>query len=76
MKGHELWKRDAEGAGLTSREAAALLQHLRQPDPALSPATVEDLRDALDQQLQQLDQRVEKLRGVLKRNRRGSIKDY
>ena len=71
-----MWRRDAEGAGLASREAAAVLQHLRQVDPELSPATMEDLRDALNQQLQQLDQRVEELRGVLKRNRRRSIKDY
>ena len=53
-----------------------MLQHLRQVDPDLSPATVEDLRAALDQQLQQLEARVEELRGVLVGNRRRSIKDY
>ena len=47
----ELWRRYAEGAGHASREAATLLQHLRQWDPDLSPATVEDLGDALDQHL-------------------------
>ena len=75
-RAHELWKRDAAAAGLHSREAAALLQHLRQVDPGLSPATVEDLQTALDRQLQQLEARVEELRGVLKGNRRRSIKDY
>ena len=34
------------------------------------------LREALDQQLPHLNQRVEELRGVLRRNRRRSIKDY
>ena len=37
---------------------------------------MDDLRDALDQQLQHLDERVEELMAVLKRNRRRSIKDY
>ena len=45
-------------------------------DPELSPYTVEDLRAALDQQLHHLETRVEELRGVLKSNRRRSIKDY
>ena len=67
-RARELWRRDAEGAGLASKEAAALLQHLRQVDLELSPATMEDLRDALDQQLQPLDQRVEELTGILRRN--------
>ena len=53
-----------------------MLRHLRQVDPDLSPATVEDLRAALDQQLHQLETRVEELRGVLRSNRRRSIKDY
>ena len=48
----------------------------KQVDPGLSPATVEDLRPALDQQLHQLETRVEELRGVLRSNRRRSIKDY
>ena len=43
---------------LASKVAAAVLQHLRQVDPGLSPATIENLRDALDQRLQQLDLRV------------------
>ena len=73
---HELWKRDAAAAGLHSREAAALLQHLRQVDPDLSPATVEDLHAALDRQLHQLEAGVEELRGVLRSNRRRFIKDY
>ena len=73
---HELWKRDAAAAGLHSREAAALLQHLLWVDPDLSPATVEDLHAALDQQLQQLQARVEELRGVLRCKRRRSIKAY
>ena len=64
------------GARLASREATALLQHLRQVDPNLSPATVEDLRDALDQQLRQVDHRVEELRGIFRCNRRRFIKDY
>ena len=42
-RAHELWQRDAATAGLHSQEAAALLRHLRQVDPDLSPATVEDL---------------------------------
>ena len=75
-RARELWRRDVEGVGLASTEAAALLPHLRLVDPKMSPATMEDLRDALDWQLQQLDQRVEELRGVLRRNRRRSIKDY
>ena len=57
-------------------EAAALLRHLRQVDPDLSPATVEDLRVALDRQLHQLETRVEELRDVLRSNRRKSIKNY
>ena len=76
MRAHELWKRDAAAAGRHSREAAALLQHLRQVDPDLPPATVEDLQAALDRQLHQLEARVEELRGVLRSNRRKSIKDY
>ena len=72
----ESWRRGAEGARLAYREADALLQHFRRVDPKLSPATMEDLRDAVDEQLQQLDQRAEELTGVLRRNRRGSIKDY
>ena len=44
---HEQWKRDAAAAGLHSREVAALLQHLRQVDPDLFPATMEDLNTAL-----------------------------
>ena len=72
---HELWQRDAAAAGLHSREAAALLQHLRQVAPNLTPATVEDVRAALDQQLHQLETRGEELRGVLRSNRRRSIKD-
>ena len=63
-------------AGLHSKEAAALLRHLRQVDPDLSRATVEDLRAALDQQLHQLETRVEELRDVPRSNRRTSIKDY
>ena len=63
-------------ARLHSRDAVALLRHLRQVDLDLSPATVEDLRAALDQHLQQLGTRVEELRGVLRCNRRRSIKDY
>ena len=53
-----------------------MLQHLRRVDPDLSPASVEDLRAALDQQLHQLETRVEELRGVLRSNRRRSIEDY
>ena len=45
-------------------------------DPDLSPASVEDLRAALDQQLHQLETRVEELRGVVRSNKRWSIKDY
>ena len=75
-RGPELWQRDAATAGLHSQEAAALLQHLRQVDPDLSPAPVEDLRAALDQQLHQLETRVEELQGVPRSNRRRSIKDY
>ena len=69
-----MWNRDAAGVGLASREATALLQHLRQLDPDLSLATMEDLRAALDGQLEQLDNRVEGRRGVLKCNQRKSIK--
>ena len=75
-RARELWKRDAEGARLASRDVIALLQHLRQVNPQLSPATMEDLCDALDHQLQQLDLLVEELRSFLIRNRRWSIKDY
>ena len=53
-----------------------MLRHLRQEDPDLSTATVEDLHAALDRQLHQLETRVEELRGVLGSNRRRSIKDY
>ena len=75
-RAHELWKRDAAVAGLHSQEAAVLLWHLRHVDPDLSPATVEDLHATLDRQLHQLEARVEELRGVLRSNRRRSIKDY
>ena len=75
-RAHELWKRDAAAAGLHSWEAAALLQHFRQVDPDFSPATVEDLHAAFDRQLQQLEARVEELKGVLRCDRRRSIKDY
>ena len=75
-RAHQLWQRDAAAAGLHSQEATALLQHLRRVDPDLSPASVEDLRAALDQQLHQLETRVEELRGVVRSNRRRSIKDY
>ena len=71
-----MWQRDAAAAGLHSQEAFALLQHLRRVDPDLSFASVEDLRAALDQQLHQLETRVEELRGVLRSNRRRSIKDH
>ena len=53
-----------------------MLRHLRQVDPNLSPATVEDLRATLDWQLHQLEIRLEELRDVLRSNRRRSIKDY
>ena len=75
-RAHELWKRAAAAAGLHSREAAALLQHLQQVDPELSPAATEDLNTALGQQLQQLQARVEELRRILRCNRRRSLKDY
>ena len=75
-RAHELCRRDAAAAGLHSQEATALLQHLRQVDPDLSPASVEDLRAALDQQLNELETRVEELLGVLRSNKRQSIKDY
>ena len=75
-RAHELWQRDAAAAGLHSQEATALLQHLRRVDPDLSPASVEDLRAAFDQQLHQLETRVEELRGVFRGNWRRSIKDY
>ena len=75
-RAHQLWQQDAAAAGLHSQEATALLQHLRRVDPDLSPASVEDLRAALDQQLHQLETRVEELRDVLRSNRRRSIKDY
>ena len=70
---HELWQRDAATARLHSREAAALLRHLRQLDSDLSPAMVQDLRAALDRQLHQLETRVEELRGVLRSNSCRSI---
>ena len=63
-RAHQLWQRDAAAAGLHSQEATALLQHLRQVDTDLSPASVEDLRAALDQQLRLLETRVEELRGA------------
>ena len=66
----------AHELGLHSKEAAALLRHLRQVDPDLSPATVERLHAALDGQFHQLETRVEELRGVLRGNRRRSMKDY
>ena len=75
-RAHEHWQRDEATAGLHSQEAAALLRHLRHLDPDLSPATVEDLRAALDRQLYELESRVEELRDVLRSNRRRSIKDY
>ena len=75
-RAHELWQRDAATAGLHSLEVAALLRHLRQVDPDLSPATVEDLPAAFGRQLHELETRVEERRDVLRRNRRGSIKDY
>ena len=53
-----------------------MLRHLRQVDPDLSPATVEDLHAAMDQQHHQLETRVEELWGVLRSNRRRSIKGY
>ena len=53
-----------------------MLQHLQRVDPDLSSASLEDLRAALDQQLQQLETRVEELRGVVRSNRRRSIKDF
>ena len=55
---------------LHSQEATALLEHLRRVDPDLSPASVED------QQRHQLETHVVELRGVLRSNRRRSIKDY
>ena len=75
-RAHGLWKRDAAAAGLHSQEVAALLGHLRQVDPELSPATVEDLHATVDRQLHLLETRVEELRGVRRSNRRRSIKDY
>ena len=75
-RAHEVWQRDAATAGRHSQEATALLRHLRQVDPDLSPATVEDVHVALDRQLHQLVARVEELRGVLRSKRRRSIKDY
>ena len=53
-----------------------MLRHLRQVDPSLSFATVEDLHAALDRHFHQLQSRVEELPGVLNSNRRKSIKDY
>ena len=52
------------------------MQHVRQVEFELLPTTMEDLHDPLDQRLQQRVQRVEDLRGVLRRHRRRSIKDY
>ena len=75
-RAHELWRRDAQGVGLASREAAALPQHLQQVDPYLFPVTMQDLRDCVDARLEQADQHVEELSGLLGRNRRRSIKDY
>ena len=75
-RAHELWQRDAVTAGLHSQEAAALLRHLRRVDPDLSPATAEELRAAVDQQLHHLETHVEELRDVLRSNKRRSIKDY
>ena len=75
-RAHELWQRDAVTAGLHSQEAAALLRHLRRVDPDLSPATVEELRAAVDQQFHQLETHVEELRDILRSNKRRSIKDY
>ena len=75
-RAHELWQRDAATAGLHSQEAAALLRHLRQVDLDLSPATVEDLRAALDRQVHPLEHRVEELQDVLRSNRRRSINDF
>ena len=45
-------------------------------DPDLSPAGMEGLRDALDQRLQQLHQRMPELMGALTCNRHRGIKDY
>ena len=75
-RAHQQWQRYVAAAGLHSQEATALLQHLRRVDPDPSPASVEDLRAALDQQFHQLETRLEELRGVLRSNRRRSIKDY
>ena len=75
-RARQLWQRYAAAAGLHSQEATALRQHLWWVDPDLSPASVEDLRAALEQQLHQLETHVEELRGVLRSNRRRSIKDY
>ena len=71
-----LWSRDVDKTGIASKDATSLLQHLRRVDPDLSPATFDELREALDRQLQQLDQKVEELRGVLRRNRCRSIQDW
>ena len=75
-RAQELWKWDAASAGLASREATALLPHLPQADPDLSPATMEDLRASLDEWLQQLECGVEEHMGFLRCNRRNCIKDY
>ena len=75
-RAHQLWQRDAAAAGLHSQEVTALLQHLWRVDRDLSSASMEDLRAALDQQLHQLETRVKELRGILRGNRRRSIKDY
>ena len=76
MAGPEVMETGRGGGKFAYEEAAVLLQHLRQVDPDLSPATMEDLCHAMDQQLEQLDQHVQELRGVLIRNRRRSIKDW
>ena len=47
-RAHELLQPNAVAAGLHSQDADALLQHLQQVDPDLSPTTVEFLHAALD----------------------------
>ena len=51
-RARELWRRDAEEAGLASRDTASLLQHHTRMHPDLSPAIMQVLREALNQQLQ------------------------
>ena len=75
-RARDLWSRDADETGFASREATSLVQHLWRLDPDQSPATMDDLREALDRQLQQLEHKVEELMGVIRCNRRRSIKDY